>query len=477
MALVTRSISFPFRGFAPFGADLVAATILRERTSRVVPLERSADSTRRTLAALDSLRAPVEDVRSAARALTLGAGVTYGVTSSNSNVVTGIGSEDAAPGNYELAVTSLARGSSYSFAGVAEPFTSTESLLAPKLDDKLTEKARSVSFTIGSDVTQESFAIEITSSTTIENFVDKFNAASSRASAELVNVGTTSAPNYSVVIRSNEIGTTLGYLSIDVGEALQDPNGDGEKGDGPFVEAIVVQAENARFSLGGVAGSFERESNTVTDAIAGVTLLLSGTGNGSLTVTADTATATSRAQALVGALNRLTDFVETRNGFERGVPSLGGGAIRGPLRGTTVDDLLREGIRGNLRGLSDAGAGALSLPALGITTNRAGRLELDEATFQSAVLGAPKEANVSLKALGARLEATIDTFAGSTGLIEVARTRSLAQLERYESSVTAIERRLEDRSLALTERYARIEGVLARLSTQGAVLTTLFPGG
>jgi len=475
MAFPPRSISFPFRGALPSTAELIAANLIRERSSRVVPLERAAQATRGTIAALEGLRAPVEEVRQAARALGVDSGVTTGVTSSDTSVAVGIGTDEASPGNYDLTVTSVARGSSFSFVGAENPFTSLESRVVSKIDDSLPEKARTITFTFGTDDAQESVAIEITASTTIGNFIADFNATSSRAAAEAINIGTEATPNYSVVVRSTATGTTRGSLAVEIGESLLDPNSDGDSSDAPFTSAVSAPAQNARFSIGGIAGTFERESNTVTDAIGGVTLLLNGIGETALAVSADTGAATSRARTLVTTLNRLNDFIDSRNGLERAPLNLGGGITPGPLRTTRVDDLLREGLKSDLRGLSSVGSGALSLPELGITTARSGRLEFDEATFRNGVLNAPKEATASLKALGLRIETTVETFDGSNGLIEVARMRARSELDRYESSIAAVEQRLSERTAVLTELYSRMEGTVARLSSQRAVLATLFP--
>lgn len=455
--------------------ELVAAALLRERTFRIAPLERLSVSARTTLQALDGLKRTVADIRSSAEGVVRpgGAAIDMAVASSDPLVAAGTATIEATSSPLTLSVSALAETSSYSFSGVDSPWRNGDAAVSAKINPGAPEKARTISFQFGTDSGAETVNIVLSSETTLADFVSKFNAQTTRAEAQLIDRGSGDAPEYAISIRSTFTGSERGYLTVEVGEALADPNGDGKQTDNILRAATLTQARNARLTITGVSGVIERDSNTVSDLVTGLTVSLNGIGSATLTVSPDPTRATTAVGALVGQINQLFKF--SRQESSDTPPSPSAGASLGPRRATRVDERLVDSVREDLRGLSSGGG--LSGSELGITTNSDGSLSFDPTLFKTAALSNPQRANAAVTLLATRLGGsggTSDRYDGSTGLIARSRSRVADELQRYEDRITTIERLLDARGESLSRRYARAEGALARLSAQGDLLTQIF---
>lgn len=143
-------------------------------------------------------------------------------------------------------------------------------------------------------------------------------------------------------------------------------------------------ATNAHFTLDGVA--ITRASNTVDDAVDGVTFnLLQGAqaGTTTLTVTADADNATSSMQAVVSAYNTLMKTYNTDT------------AATGPLAGDGTARALLQQVQSALTGMPSGLASNSvynSASSLGVSTNQDGTLTLDTTKFKKNFLADPTAA-------------------------------------------------------------------------------------
>lgn len=176
-----------------------------------------------------------------------------------------------------------------------------------------------------------------------------------------------------------------------------------------------LAARNAQFTLNGI--QLTRTSNTVTDAVNGVTFQLKQggqTGTTVLTVGQDTEAATTNLQSVIGAYNALmgTYKADTAKG--------------GPLDGDTTARNLMDTVR---RALVSSPAGVASnavfnsAASLGLTTNQDGTLSLNTTVFQNALkrdpiaaksvfatVGTSTNPSVSLGAAGPNTSAGVFEF-------------------------------------------------------------------
>ena len=151
-------------------------------------------------------------------------------------------------------------------------------------------------------------------------------------------------------------------------------------------------ARNAQFSLNGI--QLTRTSNTVSDAVDGVTFQLKQggqTGTTVLTVAQDTSTATTDLQAVVGAYNALLGT------YNADVAT--GGALNGDLSARTLMDTVRRALTGTPSGVP-ASAVFNSAGSLGVTTSQDGTLSLNTSTFQAALNRDPVAAKAAFATVG-----------------------------------------------------------------------------
>jgi flagellar hook-associated protein 2 len=184
---------------------------------------------------------------------------------------------------------------------------------------------------------------------------------------------------------SNTLGIAAGTLSGD-GSALA-TGGTQSNQAAQTVGAITSggttsgAAADAQFTLDGI--QMTRSSNTITDAVPGVSFsLLQGdqAGTTTLTVAPDVATATKAMQAVITDYNDLMSTYATDS------------AANGPLNGDYGSQALMGQIQAALTGAPKgmaASAAFNSAASLGISTGQTGALALNSATFQAALAKDP----------------------------------------------------------------------------------------
>lgn len=143
-------------------------------------------------------------------------------------------------------------------------------------------------------------------------------------------------------------------------------------------------ALDAKFSVNGI--ELTRKTNTVTDAVDGVTFSLQQGGQASptvLTVATDTSSITSSMQDVITKFNTLLKDYQKA--------SASGGALNNDTVARSFISRVRTALSGSPSGLS-SNATFNSAASLGVRTNRDGSLSLDTTTFQKAIAEDPEAA-------------------------------------------------------------------------------------
>ncbi|MDH5492155.1 MAG: flagellar filament capping protein FliD, partial [Myxococcales bacterium] len=203
---------------------------------------------------------------------------------------------------------------------------------------------------------------------TLETLAAKINSSGAEVTAGIVFDGT----SYRLQVTGNETGAAKGVTFTETGTTLglDDPTNE------------LVSAADAAFSVDGIA--MTRSTNTVTDAVPGVTLDLLGTTAPSETVMIDVSRDaegfadlmeefTDAYNAVASAIN--AEFVYT--GQARTGDSLSGDTM---LR--TLQSRLSREILDPTAGLSDTHN---RLAALGVSMNQGGTLDVDRSVLMDAL--------------------------------------------------------------------------------------------
>lgn len=452
---------------------LIKATLDQTRRTRISPLETTNTELTDTNSVLEELRTKLSNLKSIVENFrTINGGpISRIATSNQESIATAIASNSAQNGSVSLNVTSLAQNATASFD---DRFSSATSVLNASINNGAAAADRTVQVSVGTGANQENVAIEITNTTTAEEFVNQFNSTSTKAQASLVNTGTEAAPQYAITITSNEEGTDSGTVNISVGAEITTAGG------GIFASTTIDQATNAQFTVSGIAGTFTRSSNSVNDVIQGVSLSLKDTGAATIEISSDTAATASAVRDFVEAFNEIESFIRENDQITQVEEDSELTNVFGALSRTQIDENAFTGIRSALSS-SRADSGSVRILAdLGITTNRDGSLEFDEAVFTEALSDEAANVEEILTEVGENLgdpsTGAISIFTRFNGIVDAAINSNQGVIDQNLRQISDLESQLSREEEALTLRFARLEGSIGRLQAQQSSLSALLAG-
>lgn len=222
----------------------------------------------------------------------------------------------------------------------------------------------------------------------------------------------------------------------------------------------------SEFVLDGL--TLTRNSNTVTDALDGVTINLdeaNGTES-SFEVKADVEGAQKEVQSFVDKVNEVITYLKEETDL---APS------EDEERGTLADDgtfrRLDQQLRTDATSPVDGQPDALdTLADIGIEANRDGTLKIsDEDALQDAIRNNQEDVKSLFNGtdgVATRLENRIDQFVGAGDLLD-SRTDSLDRgIDRLDDRIDQFDERLERREEQLRERFANVQSTIRSLASQ-----------
>jgi flagellar hook-associated protein 2 len=446
---------------------LIQATSDATRQARITPFEKQKTDLEDSNESLREFKTLFETFRDEADDFgTLSArGIQKGLVSNNEEVITGTANSAASSGSYSVNVTSLARNGIITFN---DRFTARNTPLAPAINSSASEEDRSVEFTVGSGSLEQTVAIPITSTTTVEEFVALFNQKSTTARANLVNVGSNSTPQYAVSISSLETGLEKGELSVSLGSEVSLQN--------RFTTNSLTQARDSVFSIVGVGNNISRSTNTITDVIPGLSLNLLSEGTTSVSVDISSEETTTKVKKFVEAYNSIITFFDDNNTVEREEDGEEVDNIFGSLAKNTVDENAVEALRGAIRETNlEDGSTVKIFADIGITTARDGTLEFDEDKFNEALGREPSSVENLLASFADNHTLTGKTISNYTrfgGLFDITIDSQEERGSSLADRISEAEDYIARQEQNLRARYARLESLIGGLQSQQNALTS-----
>ena len=420
------------------------------------------------LTSLGTVSGALSSLQAAAQALVAASSASYQASVSDSSVLSAAAGSTAVAGSYALAVTSLAQQQKLIAAGVAGMDTAIGSGGAATLTLQLGTISggtlangiySGASFNADADKTPVVVNINSTNNT-LAGIRDAINAAHAGVTGSIVNDG--SQTPYRLSLASDSSGASNSVsLSVSGDAALSallsyDPSG-------AMQNLTQTQAaQNAQFSVDGI--SISSTSNTVTDAIQGVTLYLAKANPAPSPATATISVQRDQSN-LSAAVNALVQAYNSANKSIAGVTAKG--AV---LQGDWAVLGLQREVRTILGSVQPGGA-YTSLSQLGVSFQKDGSLALD-ASKLSAALNSGFEAAASVTiAIGGAIQSAAEDLIGSTGPLA-------GKTDGIKRSITDIGSRrtdLQSRLIAVQQRYQRqfnaLDTLLASMSATSTFLT------
>jgi len=342
-----------------------------------------------------------------------------GSSSDTSVVALTSATSDAVAGSHTLVVGQLAQ--TFSYANKAASIGAGDTLTG-----SLTIGGQTITISDGTDT--DSDGNTIPQNNTLSSLASYINDGDYGVQANVV----TSATGSQLALVSDTSGAA-GAVAID-GSQLTDSTSDVTG----FTFGQVQQGQDAEFSVDGINTS--SASNTVTDAIPGVTMqLLSAAPTESVQVeiTNNNSDVESAVSTFVSAYNTVIGDLNTQEGDDSsGNPE--------PLYGSSAVATLQEQLQAAIIFTQSSGA-ITSLTQLGITANDDGTLTLDGSTLDSALDSNFEDAmnffqtGSSSTSFGANLTTTLTNLSntGPDGAIYLALQQDSSQETNLNSNITS----------------------------------------
>ncbi|MCS6893142.1 MAG: flagellar filament capping protein FliD [Deltaproteobacteria bacterium] len=453
---------------------LIKALIEEKKKIKIKPLQNEIKDISSSINQLNELKSLAQKLASKAQVFSpaYGGPVYRKAQSSDENKLTASASSNATNGTYNINVTQLASTSSVSFN---TSYSSSSNLLVSGINDSLPGADRTVTIKYGQGSSQVIKNFVITSTTTVQEFIDSFNNQfSGIASAVLVNVGTNGSPDYRIFLKSAKTGLQEGMVDISVAVSAD-----------PALSAwntnkTVTQAQDLNMTITGISGTITKSSNTFSDLLPGVSFNVKQTGSITLTVSVDSSEMTSKLGSFVEAFNDVVKFVRKNNKTTTSSTTPGESIAKfAPLSRIRVDDSFVDQVRNKLITMSayndppPPSAKVFKLTDLGITTTGKdetgafdGTLAFDSSKFSAAMQDDFQGVINLLTKIGNELATTtglIEEYTAYNKLFDTTTNSLNNQKKDLETRLSEAEKALLQEEDTLLQTFARLESTMGRL--------------
>jgi flagellar hook-associated protein 2 len=291
-------------------------------------------------------------------------------------------------------------------------------------------------FTLNPDKAAQTVTVDAGKSS-LAGVRDAINAANAGVSASIVNDGS----GYRLVIASKDAGVANALkITVADGDLANTDNAglsklvyDASSG-GTTNLAETVLARNATAVIDGILIS--KSSNTISDAIEGVTLNLlkaNTPGTTTLTISRDTAGVQGAVQYFVKAYNDLNKTIAELSKYDTATKK----------SSTLTGDATLRSVQAQLRGLfnttlSTAGGGLSALQDIGITFQKDGTLKLDASKLNAALSDPARDVSTLLAVVGKPTDSLVSFVGSSTASKNGAYALNISQLATQGKAVGGV---------------------------------------
>ncbi len=355
--------------------------------------------------------------------------IPYSASSSNVSMLSVSSGADASSGIYDIEIKQLA---------MAHRVIS-ESGLASESSSVVSGADKFFKFKLGES--GEVHEIALTDGMTLLELKNTINNKNAGLTASIINTGTGENP-YKLVLSSNTTGASKNLIITQDDTIFSSTYSD------------VQQAQNAIFKVNGV--EMQRSSNTVSDAITGVTLNLNKADNYASSV----AITVSQDTALIK--NKLNIFAAQYNAFAAAAKGL---SAKGQALSS---DASIDNIINTLRGVTTNKYNGNMLVNFGLTHDRSGILQVNASEFASALDNNPASVLNALKAMSESFDTALSSIINNS--IPLRKDGLQNNIRRIEKSISSFEIRLTKKEESLNKKFSQLEQTVGALQSRGDYL-------
>jgi flagellar hook-associated protein 2 len=363
----------------------------------------------------------------------------YTATSSNESEVSGSASAGALPATYTIAVNSVGSYSS----------SMSSSTLPAVSNPSSTSISTSSDYTLAVGGTNYDLQ---PSGDNLTALAEAINESGAPVQASLVNTGSSSSPQYSLVVTA----TSLGDVSIQLNDGSNN------------LLSSVNTGQPASYTVNGIQTPIQSDSQTVTlEPGVTVNLLAQTPTNQPVTVTVsqDMTAAGNALSNFASAYNTVVSDLSAQTGQNAG--ALSGQSIIGALRGALEQVVLYN-----------SGSGTVSsLSSLGLDLSDTGQLSFDSSTFDAnstdaitGFLGSIANGGF-LQSVNATLDSVLDP---TSGTLTTEINDNGNEITQENSTISAETQKLTTLQSTLDQQMSDADAAIASLENQKSYFTTLF---
>ena len=396
---------------------------------------------------------------------------TYGtkkVTSSDDASATVSGTADSMEGSYDLIITQLATASKITGAVVSKADGTTKISTKDALgySGKLTITNGA---TDGSD-TALTVEIDVKATDSLKDIANAINNAKDPSDS----TGTKGAGLKATIVNNQLVITSeeMGDRTLTIGGNLKDSLG--------FKDSQTTKGQSAKFTLDGI--EMERNSNTPTDVVDGVTLNFKKADASktiTLGLTNDTDKELSAVKDFVNQYNSVMSFLSEK--MDVGDPSKSDNTT-GALAGDSTLISLQSKLQSTV--LGGKSVNGVSASTLGLSVDRNGTLSLDETKFKAQLAKNPNAVkdfffvDTSTKYAAektgtgytADFKAVIDRYtstkSGSEGVISLRKASYQSEIKDYNKQIERITEQIATKRARYVTMFTNLDTAIGNLQSQ-----------
>ena len=298
----------------------------------------------------------------------------------------------------------------------------------------------------------------------LQNIADNINAASTGVTASIETVtenGSTKSrlklagASISDLTDSNNIFQTLGVTKGTVTNTLRTGQ-----------DAILSIDNNTITS----------SSNTVSTAITGVTLNLTGTNSGKpveLAITQNNSQIATNASTLVTAINSVISYINTQNTYKSTTTSSDGTTTtQNALFGDTTLGLVKRNISSAVFATVSGNTTYTNASSIGITYSKDGTLSVDSTKLTDALTANSGETLNVLKTLSSNLYDGLHGYVDpATGTLVTLTNSIQTKMNSIDTQVSDLEARYERERVVMENKFNALETLISQSNSTKSWLT------
>ncbi len=344
----------------------------------------------------------------------------------------------ALPGDYKL--------------HVIDPGSQTQTLSSDGLPTVVDPSSTSISTAANFTLTVNGIGTTITpASGSLSDLAKAINTSGAGVQANIVNIGSSSSPDYRLSVQ----GQKLGGVSIGLSDGTTD------------LLNTLSTGTLASYQINGLPSSpITSDSRTITLS-PGVTVNILKAGDTDISVARTSDAAQTALSSFVTSFNAVIDELDLHRG-------IGTGALSGDSLVSELSNSLRD-----IANYKTGGTGIASLSDLGVTFDKNGHLQFSQTDFSTAV---SNNFQGVLDYLGSStsgfLQQSTNTMnsleQGTNGLLPAAIADFKTQLTHQDQLIIGNQARVDQLQTSLTEQMATADALIASLDSQATLINGIF---